>query len=322
MKNTETKMNVEIGVLVLYLGNLIDLYVRLFDLITGGSLIFQDPDLPLINSAINDEFKKRLDELNRISKGDTIPIFVPYESLDFATICETWYSQVRPKIKKLGFQIQIAFRVTGDSDIVPPEHSVIFLHSITKMIDVYEFKKYKFESEQFRRFFDEQKKRASAKHDLNKDFDVDFIKTPDVKLTIEQYFEEFKTTFFSESIRAPIILAGAIVEALLVECLLLKEAEAKASYETKKKEKKDINRLRFEELVDIAIDLNILPKELEKQTDTLRDFRNYVHIHRAANSSIQLDSYYKDLCKNALFIILKQVKGWYIRQVESVENKT
>lgn len=317
MKNTETKMNVEIGVLVLYLGNLIDLYVRLFDLITGGSLIFQDPDLPLINSAINDEFKKRLEELNRISKGDTISIFVPYESLDFATIRETWYSQVRPKIKKLGFQIQIAFRVTGDSDIVPPEHSVIFLHSITKMIDVYEFKKYKFESEQFRRFFDEQKRKTSAKDELDKDFDVDFIKTPDVKLTIVQYFEEFKTTFFSESIRAPIILAGAIVEALLVECLLLKEDEVKAAYKTKG-EKKDINQLRFEELVDIAIDLNILPKELEKQTDTLRDFRNYVHIHRAASSSIQLDSYYKDLCKNALFIILKQVKGWYLRQMESV----
>lgn len=317
MKNTETKMNVEIGVLVLYLGNLIDLYVRLFDLITGGSLIFQDPDLPLINSAINDEFKKRLEELNRISKGDTISIFVPYESLDFATIRETWYSQVRPKIKKLGFQIQIAFRVTGDSDIVPPEHSVIFLHSITKMIDVYEFKKYKFESEQFRRFFDEQKRKTSAKDELDKDFDVDFIKTPDVKLTIVQYFEEFKTTFFSESIRAPIILAGAIVEALLVECLLLKEDEVKAAYKTKGG-KKDINQLRFEELVDIAIDLNILPKELEKQTDTLRDFRNYVHIHRAASSSIQLDSYYKDLCKNALFIILKQVKGWYLRQMESV----
>jgi len=319
LERLEKKPNQEIPVLVLYLGNLIDYYVRLFDLVTGGSLIFKDPDLPLINSTLNEEFTRRLEELNKISKDNVIPVFIPYESLDYSTIRETWYSEVRPKIKKLGLQVQLAFRVIGDADIRPPEDCVIFVHRISQLIDSYEFKKYKFESEQFRRFFEEQKAKYNEKHNLNKDFDVDFIKTPGVKLTILQYFEEFKTTFFSESIRSPIILAGAIVEALLVESLLLKENEAKAAYETLKKEKREINRLRFEDLVDVALVLGVLPKELEKQTDTLRDFRNYVHIHRAASSAIQLDSHYKELCKNALFIILKQVKSWYLQQLQGTE---
>jgi hypothetical protein len=300
------------GILVYHIGTIMKAYIRLFDLVAWGNLPYPyyHHDLEVLNAALNEEFSKRINELNKmLSDEKKIDSEVPYSNFVIEEVHKSWFKVIRQKFKMREFEIKMAQQVGGET--VLPQEALTFNHHIDRMIETYELSKYKFEAEQFKKFFDQQQENIKAKNALDKDFDIAFIGNADVRVIVSQYFEEFKTTYFSEAIRAPIILIGAIIEALLTEALKKDQEGAESEYKKQKSEKKEISKWRFEEIIDISIEMGIIPKELENQTDMLRNFRNYVHIHRAVKSGIQLDNHYKELCKNALFIILKEVRNWY-----------
>ena len=317
MSTPDASTPMEVGVLVHYLGSITRDYIRLFDLVAGGLLPYYNPDLNVLNAALNTEFSRRLAELRSLSSDDRIELTVPYDRLEIQVVRETWFTQVRPRVKMQEFTIQMAYQA-ATSTILPRE-ALVFGHHIKALIDDYELCKYRFEAERFRKYLQRQKESSNAKDALDKEFNVDFIEDNDIRIVLVQYFEEFTVSHFSDGIRAPIIIAGAIIEALLTEAVRRDLEKAKVAYTRIKGNKKSPDEWRFEEVIDVALEIGILPKELEKQTDMLC-FRNYIHVHLAAKSGIQLDGHYKELCKNALLIIVKQVRAWYTEHVSSTAD--
>lgn len=300
-----------------YLCNLLDCLIRLHDLVAGSYFPYPQPDLNTINDSLNKEIKRQIDLFNN-TISEKIDFELPYEDYSLDDVRKNWLAEKRLPIHKIRFMLEAKFPPEGDHKM--PKQLLSIILQAKNRLTIYELKRNEHNANTFRQILQNQKyqidEENKTKASLFPDLDFDFIKDGDVKLALISFYNELRDLYFSAAIKSPIILSGSIIEALLKEAIKLKNNKAIELCKEKLKEKanicnNDIDDWPFGVLIDISFALEILPKDLNTQLNAVRNFRNFVHVHKVLSSGFQLDSYIKDICRSALFMVIDFINKWF-----------
>jgi len=109
-----------------------------------------------------------------------------------------------------------------------------------------------------------------------------FVKDSKLRTIIERDYRELALFVFpSQAWKSTVVLAGSILEAILQDRLTYNSAEtgkAESAPSAPKKSNLKAGEWRLHDLIQVAIELKILPEDRTKAIDAiLRDYRNYVH---------------------------------------------
>jgi hypothetical protein len=105
--------------------------------------------------------------------------------------------------------------------------------------------------------------------------DFSFINDIEVKKIIERDFAEIQRAFISKCWKSVIILSGGAIEAILLDQLVQNESNAKSSAKAPKNS--DIKLWDLKDLIEVAIDLNLVHTGIDKLSHSVREYRNLVH---------------------------------------------
>jgi len=114
-----------------------------------------------------------------------------------------------------------------------------------------------------------------------------FVNDKDLKHLIERDYRELRLkTFPSRAWKSTVVLAGSILEAILLDRLTSDttiQSKANASKKAPKDKAGRVRNLaagdwRLADMIEVAADIGVLPPERAKSFDQiLRDYRNFVH---------------------------------------------
>lgn len=158
----------ETGVLVHYLESLIQSYTRFYDLICFG-IPYYEPDLEVLNTALNREFEVRATDLKaKHPKG--FEIVIPYRTFNISEVRKTWPKDFRPKVQLMLFDIKMAYQSSPDSRL--PQDALVFSHTVTTLINAYELRKFKYEAEELHKFIGRQNEETELQKSFDAQFDI------------------------------------------------------------------------------------------------------------------------------------------------------
>lgn len=146
---------------------------------------------------------------------------------------------------------------------------------------------------------------------LDIDFPTDF--KPEQDITYEQAINQRLGEINKIKNVAPIsaiVMAGATLEGILLQIAIQHPAEYNRS---SKAPCKDGKILKFKDwtlsqLIDVAYDLKYIREDVKKISHSLRDFRNYIHIHEQISSGFTPDAQTAVLCLQTLNVAIKNLK--------------
>jgi len=142
--------------------------------------------------------------------------------------------------------------------------------------------------------------------------DFSFIANPDLRPIIERDYQEILRCLPAEAYKAATVMCGSVMEALLLDALLADEASAKQSPNAAKdkagKVTKDLGRWPLSSMIDVALDLHILPTPiLGFMSDAVRDHRNLIHPAVEIRKQITPERTLANLARAALDVIIKNL---------------
>jgi hypothetical protein len=132
----------------------------------------------------------------------------------------------------------------------------------------------------------------------------DFIQDADLRAIVERDYRELSLILFpSGAWKSTVIMAGSILEAILYDLLTLDSrriATAEAAPRAPRGKVLD-GGWRLTNLIEVAVDLKLLPSEREKSIDqTLRDYRNFVHPRKELRATHSVSEAEALMAKGAL----------------------
>lgn len=130
---------------------------------------------------------------------------------------------------------------------------------------------------------------AIAKH-LRERRNREFADISDLRLRLilATDYEELQAAFRAKCWKSVIVLAGAVMEGLLLDRLKRDQALAMSANKAPKDNKTNLDKWRLTDLINVAIELKLISSTLEKYPFSLRDFRNLIHPARQAEIGLQL----------------------------------
>jgi hypothetical protein len=114
---------------------------------------------------------------------------------------------------------------------------------------------------------------------------LDFIISPDLRSIIERDIKELNLCIRQGTVKVIIVLCGSIIEAILLDLLSLHESE---SLSATKKGKGPIYRWNLENLIDVALELNLINTGVTMFSHSLREYRNLIHPGRELRDNLKV----------------------------------
>ena|GEM_PF-6006229 len=308
--------------LVYYLKKLLNVQLQFYDTIGGAFYPYEFNDIPVINALLNEEIKTQVAILTAVAhdNAEDLNYIAPYDTLNLDEIRSSWFQTKKGQLQTFLFQLETSIiPPSGHVPQLPPRY-LMYISNVEQRLRDYALEQAKWDANQFNNLFWERDRQAKQHKDeqirLFPENEFSFVADMKARVTIAAYYRELRNTYFSESSKSSVILSGALIEALLIEALKLNEESAAESYKDKYKTEKAerIEDWKLSELLDISLSIQVLPKQLKDMMKAVKDFRNFVHIQRAIKSGIPLDDNYKEICKNALLIVIKHVEEWSAKQ--------
>lgn len=102
-----------------------------------------------------------------------------------------------------------------------------------------------------------------------------FIHDPKTREIVERDYVESQRAFVSQCWKSTIILAGGMIEATLTDLLITNAAKATSAKSAPKKP--DITKWDLADLIDVAVELSLVPPAVSKLSHPIREYRNLVH---------------------------------------------
>lgn len=102
-----------------------------------------------------------------------------------------------------------------------------------------------------------------------------FVSDSNLKTIIERDYEEIQRAFIANCWKSVIILCGGSIEAILTDLLLANKTIAVSAKSAPKDN--DITRWDLSELINVAVELNLVSAGVQKLSHPLREYRNLVH---------------------------------------------
>jgi hypothetical protein len=104
--------------------------------------------------------------------------------------------------------------------------------------------------------------------------DFTFIKNVELRQILERDYIEVQKALISQSWKSAIILAGSSLEAILLDLLTQKETQARSA---KKAKAGSIDRWDLVDLINVAVELQLISDGASRLSDPVRQYRNLVH---------------------------------------------
>lgn len=142
--------------------------------------------------------------------------------------------------------------------------------------------------------------------------DFSFITDPDLRSIIERDYEEIQRCLASEAYKAATVMCGSVMEALLLDALLMDEAKARRSPKAPKDKKgeviKNFGRWALNSMIEVTVDLGIIPKEtLGFTSHAVREHRNLIHPAVETRKKIAPEKEEANAARAALDLIIKNL---------------
>ena len=102
-----------------------------------------------------------------------------------------------------------------------------------------------------------------------------FINDSELRRIIERDYREIQKGVISDSWKSVIIISGGSIEAILLDLLTKNLAVSQAS--TKAPAKTDLNKWTLNELIDVAVDTNLISSGIATLSHSVREYRNLIH---------------------------------------------
>lgn len=102
-----------------------------------------------------------------------------------------------------------------------------------------------------------------------------FIQNPKLREIIERDYQEIQRAFVAQCWKSALILAGGLIEAILLDGLEQKRDLALASSNAPKKP--DLSKWDLSNLIEVSVELQLVTSGVEKLSHPIREFRNLVH---------------------------------------------
>jgi len=135
--------------------------------------------------------------------------------------------------------------------------------------------------------------------------DFSFVTNNKLKIIIERDYNYLNKCLVTEAWKPVIILAGGLVEALLLDKLLTDETKAKSSHKAPKEN--DLKKWDLDKLIDVAVDLEIINLGVEKFSDAVRHYRNLVHPGRELSSGLKIEPQEAKIAVEILEILIRDL---------------
>lgn len=114
-----------------------------------------------------------------------------------------------------------------------------------------------------------------------------FLREPKLREIVERDYGEIQRAFISQCWKSTIVLAGGAIEAILADLLLANEPSAKAAAATPKKA--DITKWDLADLIEVAIELQLVSGGVSKLSHSVREYRNLIHPGNEVRTGLVFD---------------------------------
>lgn len=143
--------------------------------------------------------------------------------------------------------------------------------------------------------------------------DFSFVTSSELRSIIERDYGEIPRCLASEAYKAAIVMCGSVMEALLLDRLLIDETEARQSPEAPKdkagKVIKDLERWSLNSMIEVAQDLAIIAKPTRGMSHAVREYRNLIHPAVERRKKIAAEEEEARAARAALELIIKNLSG-------------
>lgn len=145
--------------------------------------------------------------------------------------------------------------------------------------------------------------------------DFSFMHSDELKSIAERDVTELCTYSPHEAPKTTIIMAGSIIENLLLDRLLTMESAAKAALSGKPKvAAKDLETWNLEDLIDAAFNLNIITGDITQFNHSVRNYRNLIHPgreirHLGKPDGITVNAHTAGIAINVLNLVIDTLRA-------------
>lgn len=146
---------------------------------------------------------------------------------------------------------------------------------------------------------------------------LSIIKTPQLSKMLERDLYETVVSLAIKSYKSTLILCGSVVEAVLLDQLAVREADALSALErllTKegkalKGDDKNLQRWVLDRLLDVALELKIISENLYHWGHGLRGFRNLVHPGVEQRQTMEVSRENAEMAWNVVKRLFSEIKS-------------
>lgn len=149
-----------------------------------------------------------------------------------------------------------------------------------------------------------------------------FISDDEFRKTLESDYREMKICFEQSAFKGSLVMAGSIIEAIMIDYLV--------SIETNDSEKNKILKSDLNQVLNKCHELNIISQKTKNLSDVIRNYRNLIHPGRSIRiketpnqSDAQIASALVELIINEISKKKQETYGFTAEQIiQKIENDT
>lgn len=117
--------------------------------------------------------------------------------------------------------------------------------------------------------------------------DFPFISDNELRKILERDYSEIQRAFISQCWKSVIIMCGSAMETILLD--LLKQDEEKAKSSQKAPGENNLEKWSLNDLIEVAIDLELVTEGIAKLSHSVREYRNIIHPGNEIRNKIYFD---------------------------------
>jgi len=135
--------------------------------------------------------------------------------------------------------------------------------------------------------------------------DFSFLNDPNIKQIAESDFKELSKSLIQENWKCVLILCGGLIEAILLD--VLKNNSALALVAKAAPKEPNLDKWKFNDIIDVAEELKIIGPDIERLSDTVRDYRNLIHPGKQIRSRLKVKPEESKIAFEVLNIVVREL---------------
>jgi len=133
-----------------------------------------------------------------------------------------------------------------------------------------------------------------------------FVDNTDLRNIAVRDFNELRSAIVTESWKTIVVLAGSLIENLLLDLLLRDKDAALADGDAPARKK--IERWDLVNLITVSANLGKLPKGVEKLSQSVREYRNLIHPGREITTDLKVEPEEGKIAVEVFKILIREMK--------------